>query len=494
MAKKKNKEQGPFVSLLRPRDSKQSLKLAQQILDGKSPNLDQGLFTRDEYRSLVDIQNKAKEDGKPVRPLPYVYDPVVVQEGLRRNAIFGYAGQPSKSTKSQPANWPSKFGTWVEGMRLSSFRRMHVKDVRKLVSDGALVTVGGHEYVVGLKGGTPAPFNINSSVTGNFGANIRVGKAESYGNEGEHLVTEDGSQVSKTDFLTVVGQIPNKPEVVTFEDGNTITFMPHHRVIWGHLVKSGKAMTTNQIHSLENAKGVTFRPLEKRWVGRGLDPKVFWSAVQRAMSAAATKDDEGNTALDRFGTGTARSDEPADVEANAWRNMTQTQCRCTPRQPYCFGLRHSVVGQAPGTKFATDNKTPVVFFILGGHLPYGLTENKHELKRRVGATEPKAAKAAKPAKPKAAKPAKPKAAKPAKPKAAKPAKPKAAKPAKPKAAKPAKPKATEPIVATPPKPVDEPAPPGEVVTIDPDDDDDGADDVDRLQREAAEADAASVID
>jgi len=401
MSRKKNSDSPTVVNMLRPRDAKVDAQIGQEYLDGKQPNLNRGLMSKDDYRKLCDQRHEVRESIKAAKKsgaqlpspffMPNIYSPVVAQLAVERGAKVAYGGQQaSKSGKSKPADWNDHLlGEWLPGMKLGTYRLMHTEDVRKLVAPEALVKVGNSEYVVATTGkdGEAAAFLINGSRTGNYAANHAIGKKLSYAK----LTTEDGKQVTKTEFSTVVGQINNSLVTETWENGHEITFFPNQTVTWGHLVKSGKVLTPTQIRELKDAKGVSFRPLSNRWVGQFVSRDPFVKDVKALMSLASTKDEEGLTDWDRFGGRPRRSTDKAkqnqEKEADAWNNISKTQSRDLPERPFCFGLRYAAIGQSIGVHWEVVNGKPActIFVCLGGHLTCGLSQlnQKWDVNREI---------------------------------------------------------------------------------------------------------------
>lgn len=428
-----------FVNMLRPRDPKVSLQIAKDFLAGGTPNLDQGLYSKTECKALWEAQ----EDGKGV--FPNLYDPVIMQLGKARGALFGVSGQKKNA---KPKDWPAKFGDHMPGDKLDDGRLMHLEDIHKdaYLAPEALVTVGNHEYVVGTTGedGQAAPYLVEASKTGNYAANLRVTSRLGY----VEMTTESGQKVTKTEFATLVGQINGGPILVKLEDGTEIPHLPNQVITWGHLSQDDKVLTPSQIRKLSDPKGVIFTPLKERWIGRAFDQNEFWREVQKVMKAADTKvtyaDDKGNettmTLMERYESRPARSedkDRQMETKDSAWNNISTVQTRNSPKSMCCFGWRSAQLGKPIAKTYSDDGKTVLVFPILGGYTTTGLVKTKWDVNRSMK----EAAAAAKPAKaPKAAKePKAPKAPKTPKVKAEKA--PKAPKTPKPKAAKPKKDKA-----------------------------------------------------
>lgn len=461
MAKKSNSQVGT-TSFMRPRRPEVSLQIAKDAVDGKTPNLDQGEVSKTDHRAM---------DGN----IPFIYDPVTVQMASERGFTVASIGH-SKGWKA-PKDFPKKFGEAPEGVKMGAPRLQHLKDVRKHVIDGALVELDKIEFIVAMTGkdGIAAPFCIAASKTGNYGHNCRALKIESYA----EMRTESGAKVNKTDFERIVGRINNAPMLVDAEDGNQVAVQANQRIEWGHLVKGDKALTPTQVRALTDMKGVTFKPLAERWIGKGILPKDLWVAVKRQMSLAATKDEDGKTDLDRFNDRPIRSPEgkqaDKDPAINSWDNVS-TMTRCVPRKLSCFGFRYALVGQAICITHGVDGAE--AFMILGGLTTEGLRKSKWDAKKEsapevvVSAAQP-----AKPSEKKAEKTAKPK----SKSKKGKGGKKKDVEPT------PAEVPAPDPVVADIPAPLADP-------TEGLEDDDDDDDIVDQEAMDAAMADVTGSED
>jgi hypothetical protein len=401
--------------MLRPRSAKVDAGIGREHKAGKNPNLNHGLMAKDDFRKRWDLRIKAREDIKAAKkagtamPSPHymdpMYSPIAVEIGVERGALFAFGGQQaSKGGKSKPKGWNDNIlGPHLPGMKLANFRLMHAEDIRKLVhTPDALVKVGKFEYVVATTGkdGISAAFLIDGSKTGNYAANHRAAKQLSYAN----LVDENGKPVSKTEFATVVGRINNDIVTETWENGHEISFFANQVVTWGHLVKGGKVLTPTQIRDLKDASGVSFKAV--RWVGSFVERKPFWEVVKGSMSSDDTKNDAGKTAYARFSKRPRRSTDKAkqnkSKESDAWKNVSDTQTRCVPEKPFCYGLRYAAVGQAIGKHWSVkDGKViSTIFVCLGGHLTCGLTQlnQKWDANRELSPAKP-----AKVTKPKASK-------------------------------------------------------------------------------------------
>lgn len=385
MAKRSKKGEGEqqriFLNMLRPHDPKISLQIAKEHEAGQMPNLDQGLFSKDACKQLW----QDAEDGKG--PYPGLYNPVIMQLGKERKAIFGLQG---KILDKAPANWPSKFGNWFEGAVLNDGRLMHDQDlhVNARIVDGALVAVGKHEYIVGTGGeeGMAAPYCIQASKTGNYSANERVKDRLTF----TEVVTESGEKVTKTEFNTVVGQINNAPILLTLEDGREIAHFSNQVVTWGHLKEGDKVLTPTAIRALKGeGSGIKFVALTERWVGRAFDQAEFTKEVIREMKGADIRetDDGKSTLLERYEARPSKSEDKekqGETKETVWNNLSNTQARCSIETVYCFGYRYAAIGKAIGRLVAEDG-TVTVFGILGGHLTHGLSKTKWQASAEVKA-------------------------------------------------------------------------------------------------------------
>lgn len=416
---KKNDSDRPVVDMLRPRDPKGSLAIAKEYVAGGTPSLEQGRFTKEELRERFEKSQAGK--GR----YPFSYDPVVSQIGKERGAHFAVPGQPKKYPQ-EPENWSGKLGKWFEGAHYDKYRLSHNVDVRDNCVPDSVVAVGKHEYVIGIPG-MAAPFAINGAERGNYEANVEATQQLTYA----EMVTESGKKVTKTEFNTVVGQINNKPMIIVI-DGGDLAVLPNHTVTWGHLSdKSGKVLTPAAIRALKgDDDGITFTALSERWVGLYVTQNDFWKEVQKLMKDKGTKrEGEETTLMDRFANRQSRSgNEISDAKGRAWYNLTQVQTRSSPDSLYPYGLRHCLIGKPIGTKFNDSGKERVVFMILGGFSPSGLTQTRWSVNAAAKSvavaaesTEDVSAKTAKTVKAETVKP-KAKAAKAAKPAKAKSAK------------------------------------------------------------------------
>ncbi len=475
----------PFVDLLKPREVDAMLALGQLIVDGKTlkqSDFNKGRMSakaiRDEitaYNDAVDVNADRVEAGNDPMPLPstaLLYQPVLVEAGMRYGGRFVYAGQQSSQTTA-PKDWPTDIvGEWRVpvgkpddedydegslGWKLGTGRKCHESDHRRNVVNRAenVLTVGMFEYVVGTKD-VPALFLHNASKTGSYGAVTACGKRLSF--------------ADNPALANLVGQFNSKCEAITVDDGTVgarIVILPNMLVRWGYIAKGDKRLTNLQIRKAvetDGGKGLKFVALEAPIVGKGFTKSQLWQAVKRVMSLKGTIRDEedGRTALERFEGRPPRSDKKTETPDKVWDNF-KVICRTAFNGVFPFGVRAGT-GQCPPVIFYGDKLTEEMGrFVCGVLTGHEFKENRWAAKERLAGDVDESAPtpAAKPAKPaKAAKAkAKAKAAKPAKPaKAAKAAKAKAAKPAK---AAPAKAKAAPAKAKASPAPAQVDAPPVE---------------------------------
>lgn len=365
MAKRSKKDNADriVINMLRPSDPEVSLQIAKEHEAGKTPNLDQGLFNKDECKKMW----QDAEDGKGV--YPGMYDPVKAQLGKARGALFALPGQPKKNGK-EPAGWSPKLGKWFEGARMGNFRLMHDVDIHKdaRIVEGALVALGKHEYIVGTDGEI-APNCIQMSKTGNYSENERMVTALSLDGD---VVTESGRKVSKTELNTLVGQINNAPILLTLPDGNEVAHLSNQTITWGHQMQGDKALTPNQFRALKgDDKGTKFVPLPERWVGRNVGEQELVKAV--------------------LSTRTARRARLTKI----WASVSTVQTRDSIASLYCYGYRQAAGGKPIGRR-VTDEGT-MVFVVIGGHGTHGLSKTKWQVN-----AEAKTAAAAAPAEKKTA--------------------------------------------------------------------------------------------
>lgn len=334
------KSESIVVNCLRPRDPQVSLKIAQEAAAGKNPNLNQGLIPKSEYEAALKAEGGLE---------PTAYDPVIMQLGMDRGALFAIQGSENiKSYQKQPADWPASI-KWAPGMWLSGGRHNHARDVRRRIVPEALVAIGGTEYVVGTTGenAQAAPFCIHLSQTGGTGANDSVSKALSYAK----MTKENGEAVTKSEFANVVGQINSDPMIIEYEPGRQIAVTPHSTITWGHLVSDGKALTPTQIRKLGDEKA-EFVPLTERWIGARIPKAELIAAVRKQTKLS---------------------------EESIWINAG-SQWRAAVTSLVCPGLRYSLSGQAFGHDSNADG-TEVIFRVLGGYSDAGLSRTKWVFRR-----------------------------------------------------------------------------------------------------------------
>ena len=388
MAKNVAKKQVLFVNMLRPRNPEVSLQIAKEADSGGTPNLDQGLYSKTEAQALW----KESEEGNG--RFPYMYDPVVMELGMSRGALFGVEGQESKNSR-QPKEWPSKFGDWKPSFKLDKGRLCHNLDLDKEASivEGALVTVGKDRYIVGTTGadGIPAPLCITGSKRGNFAANERVKDRLSFvDSDGKCImVKESGDKVTQTEFNTVVMQINRTAQIVTFEDGGKIVFRANRTGTWGFLLQDGKVLTASQIRKLDGDAKVTFQPLKERWIGRAFDKSEFSTAIVKEMKTSDIWEYEDGTKsslLDRYeAVKTKEGKKKESAAESAWKQLG-TQSRQNPDSKTPYGLRYAAIGKAIGKTYSEDGKE-MFFGILGGHLTHGLAKRKWDINKEQKVAE-----------------------------------------------------------------------------------------------------------
>ena len=352
------------VSMLRPRKIDAIMQICKQFLDGQTPNLNTGLYTKQEMDVLEKARGAAAKGKKP--HLPFLYSPAIVQIARKQKSTFVIHGQVEKQPK-EPSDWnTSKFGTHEPGMRFDDFRVNHVDDIRKTVDKEALRTIGSREYVVGTTD-VPAPFRLNSARSGNYHYNIAIAKQMSL----------EGIK----ELNNIVGQIGNKLRIEKFENGGEVVWLPQHEITWGYLQKDKKALTPATIDKLdEKTTGIRFVPLKSdvRFVGRRVFKDECIKEVKRQMSLAGTKDEDGKTAWERFG-GRKKS---TTSEECGWNNLVNTQKRINPEVLYCFGFRNVQQGIPIFTGSDKDGNV-FVQFVVGCRLVVGLTDEKKTVIAKV---------------------------------------------------------------------------------------------------------------
>lgn len=361
-----------FVNMFLPHNPDKVMKIAEDHVAGKTPNLDHALYSRSAAKALYD-------NGEVV----YRYVPVVAQLGIDRGALFGIEGNKKDSTV--PENWPAKFGEHFPGGTIGRYRLFHNVNIFKNcdIEPDSIVEISGDNYIVGTTGqdAIPAPFCIDGSKTGNYAANIRTLKSLSY----DKLTTESGRKVNASEVKTIVGQINSKPVMLTLEDGGKIVHLPNQVITWGHLMKEGKALTPSQIRNMKDYSGVAFVALTERWVGRGVTRKEFMSDVIDEMKASSiVETDSGKISLyHRFMNRAGHSkdeNKKMDKKDAIWNNISTVQTRNSPTAVHCYGYRYAAIGQAIGRTVNPEGEEEV-FILLGGHLTHGLTKNKWDLRR-----------------------------------------------------------------------------------------------------------------
>lgn len=371
---KKNNADRIVINMLRPSDPEVSLQIAKDHEAGKTPNLDQGLFNKDECKKMW----QDAEDGKGV--YPGMYDPVKAQLGKARGALFALPGQPKKNGK-EPAGWSPKLGKWFEGATLGDFRLMHDVDIHKdaRIVEGALVALGKHEYIVGTDGEI-APNCIQMSKTGNYSANERMVTALSLDGD---VVTESGRKVSKTELNTLVGQINNAPILLTLPDGRKVAHLSNQTITWGHQMQGDKALTPNQFRALKgDDKGTKFVPLPERWVGRNVGEQELVKAVLKEMKTCDVREVDGKKSClaERYENRPSRStdkEKQQDTASTIWANVSTVQTRDSIASLYCYGYRQAAGGKPIGRR-VTDEGT-MVFVVIGGHGTHGLSKTKWQV-------------------------------------------------------------------------------------------------------------------
>lgn len=435
-----------IANIMRPHRHEDVLAIAEKLQTGDDISISAingALMSQDEvaaefkaYNDAMDKYNTACDEaaaaGKdaPAPPafpsITPVYDPVVAEAINKLNCRVAMQGQASKHTR-EPADWKSNLGAWKEGRYIddAGVRMNHIRDLtRNVVNPEAnLVKLGAWTFLIG-DDTTSAIFNASPSKSGNYAANLLAAK---------RLSLADSKGLGN-----IVARFNNAITTLNLDDGTKpggcIHFLPNQLATWGYLERDGRRLNYSQIRKAaeSNETGIKFVELDEPIVGESFGKTKFYSTVQKVMALAATRDDTGKTAWDRYEQRGEKA-KGANNELNVWRNLF-VQMRVSPSVWMCFGFENLQWGITPVSHFGDSLDEQLVRLVVGVRLGTDYAESRPMARLRIQ-PEPKAPKAAKPkAEKKSEKAEKPKrtavkkvddgkaAAKPAKP--AKPDKPK----------------------------------------------------------------------
>lgn len=399
MAKSKSKSKGlaPVVDMRRPRAADHRKMIAEMVAKGEQPTvaqLNQGMLTAQQVQDEIGVWNDEAgvyepetsynamlEAGKTPNPITPIYDPAFVEAVKNGGYRIAYMGQ----AKEQPADWPSSLGAWSEGHKIAdSIRLCHRRDLRKYVVDPEqnLVTINGETYIIGADD-IPAPYVVNASKTGNYGANLIVGKRLSFDN---------ASAADKRTLSVAVARLNKAVEAVKLDDGTkgaVIHYLPYQLASWGHFERDGKAMTYKQIRAAiekDETKGMKWVADKDAIGGDPISDSQLWQGVKRVMSLAGTKNDEGLTAIDRFAQ--RQTAEGKQTSDKAWDNLN-VQCRNQPFALTCLGHASAQTGVPPVQMRAEDNASiPLIRFVYNVRLGHDWRETKWEAAARIAEEAP----------------------------------------------------------------------------------------------------------
>lgn len=392
--KREKVEQNRFAfDMRRPHLPESVMEYAKALAEGGNPSPNKGVMTVTAYNKLLEEQKEARKAGKPIPSMPPIYQPVIVGQAMRTRARFIMNGQPSKNSR-KPSNWEDSFGEWEKGNYVADPesksarmpRRAHRHLIRTLVTDpdNNIVHIGRHDFIIG-DDGTSAIHMVNGSKSGNYKANIAVGKKIAF---------------AETDGLTnIVGRINNNIYLDHFDDGTT----PGAPIIWGegmcvqhwgYLIRNDRKLSYAQIRKAVEDKdldGISFQQIEQPIVGVSLTKAKLFQEVRRSMSLVATKDENDKTDFERFEKRGKKGRGTKDVAKNAWVNI-HVQCRTEPSEMFPYGFGQSQTGIVPCAHYGDSLEDERVTFVIGARVGAQWTENAHQARRRLNPVEAKVAK------------------------------------------------------------------------------------------------------
>lgn len=405
-----------IANIMRPHKHDEVLAIAEKLQSGDDIGIgviNGALMSQDEvaaefkaYNDAMDKYNEACDEaaasGKDEPALPAfpsitpVYDPVIAEAINRLNCRVAMQGQASKHTK-EPADWKSNLGTWKEGRYIddAGVRMNHIRDLTRNVIDpeANLVKLGTWTFLIG-DDTTSAILNASPSKSGNYAANLLAAK---------RLSLADAKGLSN-----IVARFNNAITTLNLDDGTKpggcIHFLPNQLATWGYLERDGRRLNYSQIRKAAEAgeTGIKFVELEEPIVGESFGKTKFYSTVQKVMALAATRDEAGKTAWDRYEQRGEKA-KGANNELNVWRNLF-VQMRVSPSVWMCFGFENLQWGITPVSHFGDSLDEQLVRLVVGVRLGTDYAESRPMARLRIQpepkAKAPKAPKAEKAAKPK----------------------------------------------------------------------------------------------
>jgi len=354
------------------------------VEDGKKLSPNAALLTGRQYGDLVNAHDAAIDEGKTPPSLPARYDPLRRQVAAMFDAFCIKIGK-GKRPRGLPENIAKMLeagDTVVPPMRLC-----HAQDARDLIVDreSNVLTVGKYDYVVGTTE-TPAVHLTQPHKTGSYGA-----------------VTENGRLLSfegMNEVASLVGRFNNDFVVINLDDktdpGCEVPFAPNQIIDeWGYFIRNGKRMTVAQIRSAVEKGETSDMKFESEYnvknplVGKSVSRKQLGSACKRAMSLAATKDENDLTDWDRFIGRKPRSEdnkEPTDAMDRLWYNLCVI-CRCSAEEETPYGFRALQLGIVPSIHYGDSTDDELVRWIIGSRTGAPYSESRWEARARLAPDE-----------------------------------------------------------------------------------------------------------
>jgi len=338
---------------LRPiKDVEHIMDFHRQVEAGHVPDPNRGIMSVEEYEMALDANRKPTAQGRP--SIPILYQPIIVQVGVKLKCQFIYTGQ--QGSNNPPAGWPAR-EHYHNRCKMAIGRICHTPDARKLVTDpdNNILRLDGRDYVVG-NAETPAVFLINASKSGTNGLALLEAKKLSLAHV-PHL-------------KNLVGRFNNALEVVLLDDG---TFPGPELVIapnmvirnWGYLQRGTKILTPEQIREAiasEKTGDIKFHTLESPIVGEGISEKQLLAVMRKSSSK--------------------------DSLDSAWYNLGNTLCRTNPAERTPFGFYSLQCKLVPCKFYSKDGKEELLRFVIDAFVGDAFKENVWDVKQRLAVAAP----------------------------------------------------------------------------------------------------------